>query len=74
MEDIAPVNLILMGNTIDGKPILTFDLKGSMINRKTNVDYQNYSKHTLKDINLLNLQKSDIFLRFSSVDRFHILK
>lgn len=73
MEDIAPVNLILMGNTIDGKPLLTFDLKGSIINRKTEVEGKKMQKVTLKDVNLLNLQKSAIFLRFSKTDRRNIL-
>jgi hypothetical protein len=75
MEDIAPVNLILMGNTMDGKPLLTFDLKGSIINRKTQVEgVKMMTKSTLKDVNLLNLQKSDVFLRFSKIDRFNILR
>lgn len=63
-----PVNLILMGNTMqieDSKNIEhVFDLKGSTFNReaKMNKDIKNTS--TLKDVNLEKLCKKNIFLRF----------
>jgi len=56
MEDIVPVHLILMGNTLKGKPELVFDLKGSIINREV----KGSLKGTLKDVNLLKLCKEQI--------------
>lgn len=59
MEDIVPVNLILMGNTvktIDPKNIENiFDLKGSMINREVRITKHVKNTSTLKDINLIKL-------------------
>jgi hypothetical protein len=69
MEDIVPVNLILMGNTITANPKeieCIFDLKGSIINREVKISKDSYKpSHTLKDVNLLDFQKEKIFLRFS---------
>lgn len=57
MEDIEPVNLILMGNTKKSNDKMIehiFDLKGSFINRE--VKGKNLKNTaTLKDINLLSL-------------------
>lgn len=64
MEDIVPVNLILLNNTIQGKPELCFDLKGSYINREV----KKGESSVLKDVNLLTLCKKEIFLRFSRED------
>jgi len=64
MEDITPVHLLFMHKMDPGKSIINvFDLKGSIINRIVE------SKHikaggTLKDVNLLDLKREKIFLRF----------
>jgi len=59
MEDIAPVNLLLMANAAQcGKGIEhVFDLKGSMINREVNMSKDISSSSTLKDQNLLRLSE-----------------
>jgi 1-phosphatidylinositol-4-phosphate 5-kinase len=52
-EDMVPVHLILMGNTMQTKALKhVFDLKGSMVNRKTK-GTKFKPTTTLKDINLL---------------------
>lgn len=62
MEEIEPVSLILMGNTkmCNDKNIEhVFDLKGSFVNRE--VKGKNLKNTaTLKDINMLNLQKEKL--------------
>lgn len=66
MEDIEPVNLILMGNTKKSNDKMIdhiFDLKGSFINRE--VKGKNLKNTaTLKDLNLLQLQKEKIVIWF----------
>eukprot|EP00347_Sterkiella_histriomuscorum_P009160 403342290 len=76
MEDIVPVHLILMGNTIQcSKPseiLNKFDLKGSLFNRK--VKGKNHERGTvLKDLNLFQQCQEHIFLRFSRDDRRALL-
>jgi 1-phosphatidylinositol-4-phosphate 5-kinase len=70
MEEIEPVHLILMGNTKKSNDKLiehVFDLKGSFINRE--VKGKNLKNTaTLKDINLLNLCKDKMMLRFNPAD------
>ena len=62
MEDMAPVHLILMGNTkkCDDKNIEhVFDLKGSFVNREV-VGKNLKNTATLKDLNLISLCKDKI--------------
>jgi hypothetical protein len=70
MEDIAPVNLLLMGNgSQTGKDVIYgFDLKGSMVNREE----KDPNEFTKKDVNLLKMKK-DAFLRFRETDMKKIL-
>lgn len=76
MEEIEGVSLVLMGNTkkSDDKLIEhVFDLKGSIINRE--VKGKNLKNTaTLKDVNLLNLCKEKILLRFRKEDRMTLLE
>jgi len=76
MEDIEPVNLILMGNTKKGDDKQVehvFDLKGSIIHRE--VKGKNLKPTaTLKDVNMLNLCKQKLFLRFKEADRITIME
>jgi 1-phosphatidylinositol-4-phosphate 5-kinase len=74
-EDMVPVHLILMGNTMKVKSLkCVFDLKGSMVNRETKFGL-NKASTTLKDINLLKKQKGvDKFLLFSNRDQVEIMK
>ena len=68
MEDIIPVNLILMANTVKIKsPKLIeniFDLKGSSINREVKITSEIKNTSTLKDENLklISLEKFVSFL------------
>ena len=68
MEDIIPVNLILMANTVKIKrPKLIeniFDLKGSSINREVKITSEIKNTSTLKDENLklIALEKFVSFL------------
>lgn len=67
MEDIEPVNLILMGNTKqsnDKQLEHVFDLKGSMVNREVKNAHKLKPTATLKDKNLLALCKEKLLLRF----------
>lgn len=75
MEDVEPVHLILMGNTKksnDKNIVNVFDLKGSFVNREVNTKNLKATA-TLKDINLLNLCKQKILLRFRDHDKREIL-
>jgi len=77
MEDIVPVNLLLMANTIkvnNSKWIQNvFDLKGSIVNREVKMTSDLKPTSTLKDVNLqrikkeLSADKID-FLRFAKED------
>lgn len=62
MEEIEPVTLVLMGNTKRSNDKMIehiFDLKGSFVNRE--VKGKNLKNTaTLKDLNLLSLQKEKI--------------
>jgi hypothetical protein len=71
MEDIEPVNLILMGNTKqsnDKNIEAIFDLKGSMVNREVRNAEKLKNTATLKDKNLLALCKKQLLLRFKPTD------
>lgn len=61
MEDIVPVHLILMGNTVkcdNPKNIENiFDLKGSVYNREVKMSKKIKNTSTLKDVNLINICK-----------------
>lgn len=63
MEDIVPVNLILMANTIRCNSSLNimniFDLKGSMVNREVKWSRKLKNTSTLKDINLQKIKKQN---------------
>ena len=75
MEDITPVHLLLMSNAAQaGKNIKNvFDLKGSIINRKVE-DHHITAGGTLKDVNLLDLKRKEIFLRFQRRDKVKIMR
>lgn len=76
MEEISPVHLVLMGNTKKSNDKLlehVFDLKGSFINRE--VKGKNLKNTaTLKDINLLNICKEKMVLRFTEADTEEIIR
>jgi len=84
MEMQDPVFLILMGNTkkIDNKYIRkVYDLKGSMIKREVKAKekptiFEGNFKNTdcLKDLNLKNLLKELVALKFSKNDKDEILE
>lgn len=61
MEDIMPVNLMLMANTIKHQAtkniVNIFDLKGSMINRNVVITEKTKNTSTLKDVNLQRIKK-----------------
>ena len=61
MEDITPVNLLLMANTIKHRSINSiqnvFDLKGSIINRQVRITPQIKKTSTLKDVNLQKIKQ-----------------
>ena len=70
MEELEPVSLVLMGNTKKSNDRLiehVFDLKGSYINREVK-DKNLKNTATLKDINLINLCREKILLRFRKED------
>lgn len=74
MEDQKPVKLIIMENGMRGARdhLGVFDLKGSMVNRICHG--KNFKPTaTLKDRNLLAMNKEKIWLRFSHKDRKTIL-
>ena len=64
MEDIQPVDILLMANCAHCGPLIenVFDLKGSIINR--NVEEWSEKTDCLKDVNLLELVKEKKFLNF----------
>ena len=71
-DDMVPVHLILMGNTMKTRQLKhVFDLKGSLVNREVKFKQGEIQKAstTLKDINLLDMTKStDKFIHFSFQD------
>lgn len=77
-DDMVPVHLILMGNTMKTKYLKrVFDLKGSMVNRevKFKPGEQPKPSSTLKDKNLLNYMKgADKFVNFNSRDQAEIVR
>lgn len=75
MEEVEPVHLILMGNTLKVKNsdniVNIFDLKGSQVHRE--VKGKNLKNTaTLKDINLQNKCLENILLRFRRQDQEEI--
>ena len=71
MEDIIPVNLILMANTVqinNSKCIENvFDLKGSSINREVKIDPRFFKpSNTLKDENLKKVCLEKLVNNFSN--------
>lgn len=74
MEDIQPVDLLLMANCAHcGSDIENvFDLKGSFVNRK--VDDFSDATDCLKDINLLEIAREKKFLNFQRADMREIMK
>ena len=61
MQDLEPVFLVLMGNTIrhqNYKNIINvFDLKGSKVNREVLFSKSLKNTSTLKDLNFLRIKK-----------------
>ena len=61
MEDLVPVNLLLMANTVrhvSSRNIAhIFDLKGSIINRSVKITERTKPTSTLKDVNLQLIKK-----------------
>ena len=75
MEDQEPVKLVVMGNSMKGAKSVkgVFDLKGSMVNRR--VKGKNFKPtQTLKDKNLLEMSRRNIWLRFRPEDQKKIQK
>ena len=66
MEDIVPVNLLVMANTIQCKSsqqiMNVFDLKGSVVNREVTITKSTKNTTTLKDLNLQIIKKKQQFL------------
>jgi hypothetical protein len=78
MEDQSPVCLVVMGNSMSGAKSIQgiFDLKGSMINRECKPkegEIFMLSK-TLKDKNLLKMNRERIWLKFNPKDRISIMQ
>ena len=76
MEEQEPVHLILMGNTKksnDANIVNVFDLKGSFVHREVK-DKNLKPTATLKDINLLNIRKEKMILRFREEDQVEIMR
>ena len=74
MEDIEPVDLLLMANCAHCGPNIenVFDLKGSIINRF--VPEWNEAGDCLKDVNLMEIAKEKKFLNFQRADMREIMK
>jgi len=81
MEDIVPVHLLLMANTIrckSGNSIMNvFDLKGSMVNREVKITSKTKNTSTLKDLNLQMIKRKNQtigndFIKFSKADIVHL--
>lgn len=77
MDEMAPVYLLLMGNTkrIDNSYVKKiYDLKGSLDKRVVKGD-ESLFKNTecLKDINILNLKEKEVLVKFSPEQRRHIM-
>jgi len=80
MQDMEPINVILMANTKrtydDSTTLLyIFDLKGSLVNRETKAKKgrELSNKSCLKDWNLLKLKQNEKFLLLSVEDQLKIL-
>lgn len=71
MEEMAEVDLLLMGNLFEEvkNKESEFDLKGSMVNREV---FKYTMKDCLKDKNLLAISKQMKFLRFRRADMHRI--
>ena len=61
MEDIVPINLLIMANTIRHNNAewiqSVFDLKGSIVNRTVKITPKIKNTSTLKDVNLQRIKK-----------------
>ena len=61
MEDLVPVNLLLMANTIrcqsSSSIMNVFDLKGSVVNREVKMTKKLKPTSTLKDLNMQYIKK-----------------
>jgi 1-phosphatidylinositol-4-phosphate 5-kinase len=77
MEDIVPVNLLVMANTnrVKSSTLIMniYDLKGSVINRERKWDKKLKNTSTLKDLNLIRIRKQNEainydFLKFTKPD------
>jgi hypothetical protein len=75
MEDKEPVTLVVMGNTMKKaeRHLGVFDLKGSMVKRQVKGPITS-KKTTLKDVNLLNMNREKLWLNFKEADRKRILR
>lgn len=79
MEGMDPVYLLMMGNTKiihDDYLVKIYDLKGSTSkNRNENVN-EDFCKNTycLKDLNIMNILKKEILIKFHSTEIKGILK
>ena len=71
-EDIVPVNLLVMANTIKHNNVSwiknVFDLKGSIINRSVKITPKIKPTSTLKDVNMQRIKQE------SHIDRIDFLK
>ena len=69
MDEMAPVYLLLMGNTkkIDNMYVnKIYDLKGSLDNRVVKGEEESFSNTAcLKDINIINLKEKEVLTKFS---------
>ena len=76
-EDIVPVNLLVMANTIKHNNVSwiknVFDLKGSIINRSVKITPKIKPTSTLKDVNMQRIKQESLidridFLKFKKED------
>lgn len=77
MDEMAPVYLLLMGNTkrIDNSYVKKiYDLKGSLDKRVVKGNEASFKNtECLKDINILNLKEKEVLVKFSPKQRRHIM-
>lgn len=75
MEDKEPVKLVVMGNTMKNatRHLGVFDLKGSLVKRLVKGPITSKTK-TLKDKNILALNRENFWLHFKKDDRRRIMK
>ena len=63
------MHILLMGNLFENvkEKLSEFDLKGSIINREVHQPFT-IEKNCLKDVNLMEISKTEKFLRFRKAD------